>query len=73
MLVTADFEWQLVKKANGEQRDSEYDLPALHIFIGIGRNDTSADNNVPSLFDQKSGWKIAPSAKVAFYPILSVP
>ena len=73
MLVTADFEWQVVKKANVEQRDSEYDLPALHIFIGIGRNSTSAKSRFPSLFDQKSSRKMASRTKVAFYPILSVP
>ncbi len=73
MLVTADFERQLAKNANDEQRDSEYDLPALHIFIGFYRKPASVLCKLPIPFDQKSGWKIAPSAKVAFYPILSVP
>lgn len=73
MLVTADFERQLAKIANDEQRDSEYDLPALHIFIGFCRKAASLLCKVTIPFDQKSSWKIAPSAEVAFYPILSVP
>lgn len=73
MLVTADLERHLAKITNDEQRDSEYDLPALHIFIGSCRKTASILCKLPIPFDQKRGWKIAPSAKVAFYPIVSVP
>ena len=71
--ITADFERQLVKIANDEQRDSEYDLPALHIFIGFCRKRASILCKLPIPSDQKRRWKFTPSAKVAFYPILSVP
>ena len=73
MLVTADFEVCHAKNANVEQRDPEYDLPALYIFIGLSRISTKDSRNRPTLFDHKSSRKIALSAKVAFYPILSVP
>jgi len=53
MLVTADFERQPAKIANDEQRDSEYDLPALHIFIGSCRKLASILCKLPIPSDQK--------------------
>ncbi len=47
MLVTADLEEKTVKNANVEQLDSEYDLPALNIFLGLRRKPLERRSETP--------------------------